>query len=292
VEWLPHNAECLHSADRSRRIQFPGVQGAELLSFPNLISNQLSHAHLVRYSRPILSPSHHSADIFGSERGLEDAGSAAATVYPVWFGTNRNPHRRRGVGSERHPRTTYGRAEVLIPEGDRFGETGSPFWKKLLRFDLRDDRLRLQRLTTEERADWANEVQQTMRDAKEGVDTPQARFLLHGFNASFEEAAIRAVQIGFDLRVPGATAFFSWPSRGSVTAYPVDEASIEAGGRSPISWWTSPPTAAPRRCMWSPTAWATAACCALQRIAANAETRGHVKFGQVVLATPGRRRSG
>ena len=28
---------------------------------------------------------------------------------------------------------------------------------------------------------------------------------------------------------------------------------------------------------------------ALQRIAANAETRGHVKFGQVFLAAPGRR---
>jgi Alpha/beta hydrolase of unknown function (DUF900) len=30
------------------------------------------------------------------------------------------------------------------------------------------------------------------------------------------------------LKVTGATAFFGWPSRGSVTAYPADEANIEA----------------------------------------------------------------
>ena len=108
---------------------------------------------LARLDQPAPSAKLTPADILGTERGLEDAGSAAGTVYPVWFGTNRKPDGLGGFGSERHLRTTHGRAEVLIPEGHRFGETGSPFWKKLLRFDLRDDRLRLQRLTTEERAD-------------------------------------------------------------------------------------------------------------------------------------------
>ena len=32
--------------------------------------------------------------------------------------------------------------------------------------------------------------------------------------------------------MPGATAFFSWPSRGTVRAYPADEASIEASERA------------------------------------------------------------
>ena len=30
-----------------------------------------------------------------------------------------------------------------VPEAHRFGETGTGFWRRLLRFDLRDDRLRL-----------------------------------------------------------------------------------------------------------------------------------------------------
>jgi len=33
--------------------------------------------------------------------------------------------------------------------------------------------------------------------------------IAHGFHVTFEAAAIRAAQIGFDLNVPGATAFFS-----------------------------------------------------------------------------------
>ncbi len=43
-----------------------------------------------------------------------------------------------------------------------------------------------------------------------------------------EDAALRAAQIGFDLSVKGAMAFFSWPSQGSTGGYPADEATIEA----------------------------------------------------------------
>ncbi|MBL8422068.1 MAG: alpha/beta hydrolase [Candidatus Accumulibacter phosphatis] len=245
---------------------------------------------LARLDQPAPTPSAKltPADIFGTERGLEDAGPAAGTVYPVWFGTNRKPDGHGGFGSERHPRTTHGRAEVLIPKGHRFGETGSSFWKKLLRFDLRDDRLRLQRLTTQERADWFGEIRQAMRDAKESGDTPQALFFLHGFNVSFEEAAIRAAQIGFDLKVPGATAFFSWPSRGSVTAYPADEASIEASERAITDFLVdfASHCGAEKVHVIAHSMGNRGLLRALQRIAANAETRGRVKFGQVFLAAP------
>ena len=50
-----------------------------------------------------------------------------------------------------------------------------------------------------------------MSFARNSGEEPHALLYLHGYNTSFEEAAIRAAQIGFDLKVPGATAFFSWP---------------------------------------------------------------------------------
>src|SRR4029434_4841371 len=66
-----------------------------------------------------------------------------AVVYPVWFGTNRKPTALGdGFTGERHDRITRGRVEVYVPEAHRFGETGTGFWRRLLRFDLRDDRLR------------------------------------------------------------------------------------------------------------------------------------------------------
>jgi esterase/lipase superfamily enzyme len=43
----------------------------------------------------------------------------------------------------------------------------------------------------------------------------------------FEEAARRTAQIGFDLRIDGITAFFSWPSRGRIFPYMHDEEAVQ-----------------------------------------------------------------
>jgi esterase/lipase superfamily enzyme len=153
---------------------------------------------------------------------------AGDEVYPVWFGINRQPAAGGGFTGERDDRVTLGRVEVFVPEAHRFGETGNAFWRRLLRFDLRDDRLRLQRVQNQDRDGFYSEIHQAMSAARESGETPHALVFLHGFNVTFADAAIRAAQIGYDLKVPGATAFFSWPSRGSVAAYPADEASIEA----------------------------------------------------------------
>ena len=223
-----------------------------------------------------------------AERELA-APQAAGVVYPVWFGTNRTPNLTGdGFTAERHDRVTRGRVEVYIPEAHRFGETGTPFWKKLLRFDLRDDMLRVQRVQPQERDAFFSEIHAAMQTARESGETPHALFFLHGFNVTFEEAAIRAAQIGCDLKVPGATAFFSWPSRGSVTAYPADEASIEASERAITDFLLdfSANCGAEKVHVIAHSMGNRGLLRALQRIAANAQTRGKVKFGQIFLAAP------
>lgn len=224
----------------------------------------------------------------GAERGLGPA-AAEGILYPVWFGTNRKPHSDgNGFTGARHDRIAHGRAEVLIPEAHRFGETGSGFWAKLRRFDFRDDTLKLQRITTLDRYAWFVDVQQTLRDAQVGGDPTQALFFLHGFNVTFEEAAIRAAQLGVDLAVPGATAFFSWPSRGSVVAYPADEATIEASERAITEFLVEfvANCGAAKVHVIAHSMGNRGLLRALQRIAANAETRGKVRFGQIFLAAP------
>jgi len=217
------------------------------------------------------------------------AGPPEGIVYPVWFGTNRKPNASRdGFTGERHDQTSYGRAEVFVPEAHRFGETGSGFWRRLLRFDLRDDRLRLQRALWLGPEAFFAEIQRTMETARASGEAPHALFYLHGFNVSFEEAAIRAAQIGFDLKVPGATAFFSWPSRGNITAYAADAASIEASERA-ITEFLIDFTAhcgAEKVHVVAHSMGNRGLLRALQRIAATAETRGRVKLGQIFLAAP------
>ena len=78
----------------------------------------------------------------GLERSIRPA-RADGVVYPVWFGTNRRPTASGdGFTGERHESVSRGRVEVHVPEAHRFGETGTALWKRLLRFDLRDDHLR------------------------------------------------------------------------------------------------------------------------------------------------------
>ena len=244
---------------------------------------------LAELDRPTTALRVRSADFLTLERGVKESAPDEGVVYPVWFGTNRKPNSQgTGFTGERHDRVTCGRVEVYVPEAHRFGETGTSFWKKLLRFDLRDDTLRVQRVERQERDAFFAEIHSAMQAARESGEAPHALFFLHGFNVTFEDAAIRAAQIGVDLKVPGATAFFSWPSRGSVVAYPADEASIEASERAITDFLVdfTANCGADKVHLIAHSMGNRGLLRALQRIVANAQTRGRVKFGQIFLAAP------
>ena len=50
---------------------------------------------------------------------------------------------------------------------------------------------------------------------------------VHGFNVTFESAALRTAQLANDLKFPGLVMFFSWPSDGETRGYAHDEESVE-----------------------------------------------------------------
>ncbi len=152
----------------------------------------------------------------------------SGSCYPVWFGTNRRPvdpaDHGKGYTGEFDERTHFGKRIVYIPESHRPGELGSPLWRRIL--TGRDDRIRLGPATHLDREQFTREV----REVLARLDPTERNILvyIHGFNTSFEEAARRAAQLGFDLRVPGLTAFYSWPSRGRLSGYLTDLAAVEA----------------------------------------------------------------
>jgi esterase/lipase superfamily enzyme len=220
---------------------------------------------------------------------LERGGTAAeeaGVVYPVWFGTNRQPQ-GDGFTGARHDRITRGRVDVHVPEGRDFGSTGTPFWKRWLRLQFRDDHLQIRHIARLERTAMFAELQQQLDEARAGGEQTHALFFLHGYNVTFDDAAIRAAQIGFDLKAH-ATAFFSWPSRGSVTAYPADEASIEASERAITDFLIefAAHCHADKTHVIAHSMGNRGLLRALQRIAGNAQTQGQVKFGQIFLAAP------
>jgi esterase/lipase superfamily enzyme len=210
-------------------------------------------------------------------------------VFPVWFGSNRKPVLEgEGFTGERNQSVTHGRADVYIPKAHRLGEIGNPIWKRLWRLDLRDDRLRLQNIIGQTPEDFYLQINQMMQATRDAGTAPHALFYLHGFNVSFAEAAIRAAQLGWDLKVPGATAFFSWPSRGTPLRYAADEATIEASEIAITEFLIefAAKCGAEKVHVIAHSMGNRGLLRALQRIAANAQTLGKVRFGQIFLAAP------
>jgi esterase/lipase superfamily enzyme len=113
---------------------------------------------------------------------------------------------------------------VFIPKSHKIGSIGSPWWKRLL--TLTDDRLKLLGISELERSAYWEAISAQIA-AVEAAER-DALIFVHGYNVSFEAAALRAAQIGFDLSIKGVMAFFSWPSHGSLDGYTADEATIEA----------------------------------------------------------------
>ena len=147
----------------------------------------------------------------------------------IWYATNRRPTDPsrivRGYSAELDTKTHYGRCSVFVPMSHRIGSTGSHWWTRLAR--RTDDRLKLTAIDEMDSAAYWKNLRGVLEDL-----TPDARDVLvfvHGFNVTFEEAALRAAQIACDLQFPGTTAFFSWPSKGSAdpSSYSADGACME-----------------------------------------------------------------
>ncbi len=151
-------------------------------------------------------------------------------LYPLWFGTNRRlvdvADASKGFGSERDNQLHFGKCKVVVPKSHRIGSLGSRWWKRLLTWT--DDRLSLRKDTLQLLSDeliWSDIGRSLREDAP---DDKVALIYIHGYNVDFQEAALRAAQLGVDLKVPGITAFYSWPSQGKLGGYVADEATIAA----------------------------------------------------------------
>jgi esterase/lipase superfamily enzyme len=111
---------------------------------------------------------------------------------------------------------------VRVPHAHRPGSIGSSALQRI--FILRaDDRLAVESIQVVDADRLLEEL-----EAGLSVD-PNKRALLyiHGYNTTFQGAAVRAAQIGFDLGIRGIMAFFSWPSHGTIRHYLADGTAIE-----------------------------------------------------------------
>jgi len=215
---------------------------------------------------------------------------AQAPLYPLWFGTNRAPvdanDPAQGFSGERDAELHYGTCRVAVPRSHRIGSIGSAWWKRLLTRE--DDRLRLDWQALRVLAADAFWADLSRALAERDAGQRMGLVVIHGYNVSFEAAALRAAQIGFDLQVPGATAFFSWPSRARLARYTADEATIQASERHIARFLLefTRRSGAEEVHVIAHSMGNRGLLRAMQRILAEVGEETRVPFGQIVLAAP------
>ena len=172
------------------------------------------------------------SDLVDEERSLgpaEEDAPGNEIHYKVWYGTNRRPldaGASKGFLDERDTLGVvhFGTCRIRIPKSHKFGSVGTSWF---LRWTSRGPDGKLRLLRPIEILD-GESFGASLRNALDGGSEGSVLVYVHGYNTTFEEAAIRAAQIGFDLKIDGATAFFSWPSKGQAVGYMADAQAVDA----------------------------------------------------------------
>ena len=218
----------------------------------------------------------------GTRRG---ASEEQGTDYTVWYGTNRLPILDQGqvveYSGERDDKIHYGKCKVFIPKSHKIGSIGSPWWVRWIK--RIDDRLKLRKISSLE----AEPYWEDLRKVLSG-DRRDALIYIHGYKVSFDEAALRAAQIGCDLNLQGAMAFYSWPSKGALAGYLADSATIDASESFIREFLLDfyHKSGAERIHIIAHSMGNRGLLRAMERIVGMSESIGQVKFGQIFLAAP------
>jgi esterase/lipase superfamily enzyme len=222
----------------------------------------------------------------------EEETQQGARLYQVWFATNRavkstdDPSKGFANKPDSAGVVRYGTCTVQIPEAHTHGSVGTAWYRRWLRLHFSDDHLKIvDRVPIE-----PLEFFRALRTELAALSHAERVVLvyLHGYNVSFDDAAIRAAQIGFDLKVLGLTAFFSWPSCGSIPSYFADTNRIAASERQIADFLIRVATdsGASAVHLIAHSMGSLGLARAIQRITGQAASAGGVRFGQIVLAAP------
>lgn len=115
-----------------------------------------------------------------------------------------------------------GTCEVSIPEEHEVGVVERP---SILRLEFNEDPTRHVVLLDIERKPDDKFFAELKSDISQSADR-QAFVFIHGYNVTFEGAALRTAQLKYDLKFDGPAIFYSWPSQGGLLKYAVDENNV------------------------------------------------------------------
>lgn len=147
-------------------------------------------------------------------------GPTPSTLVKLYYGTNRSGFQSAAQTDSNH----YGQCEVSIPKQHQFGQLERP---SIWRLEFRESEAKHVVLKTVQPLN-ADDCLGKMRTDLSNDPESSLFVFIHGYNVTFNEAAMRTAQMAFDLQFQGVPLFYSWPSRGELSGYEADQRSADA----------------------------------------------------------------
>jgi esterase/lipase superfamily enzyme len=159
---------------------------------------------------------------------VDKDGKLRYRVMRIYYATDRKPVGKyatppQNVYSGQEGDLSFGVLNVSLPKSHQIGHLEAP---SLLLLEFRadpDKHVVLQSLQLLSTDAWRAQIAKRATH----LGSPGVLVFIHGYNSSFEDAALRAAQLAFDLKFGGATVLFSWPSRDQLRNYVADEQTAE-----------------------------------------------------------------
>ena len=144
----------------------------------------------------------------------------------VWYAT----HRARAdaltpaamFGGQRGP-LSYGVTEVSVPRDRAPGTIPRP---SIWTLEFRPDPNKHMILNSVTPVSDRDVFFERISKAVGSTERKEVFVFIHGYNTSFEGAAIRTAQIAVDMNLDGAPILYSWPSRASLLGYQADTRTV------------------------------------------------------------------
>ena len=169
-----------------------------------------------------------------AEAGLEPIVPAAGTragdpnfdLVDVYYATHREatgrPEPSEAYGAERGA-LNFGVAEVSVPRDRAPGTIPRP---SIWTFEFRPDPDKHMILNAVTPITDRESFFQRVSEVVDESERKEAFVFIHGYNTSFEGAAIRAAQLAVDMNLDGAAILYAWPSRASLLGYAADTRTV------------------------------------------------------------------
>lgn len=156
------------------------------------------------------------------------AGKPSLAVVPVFYATNRNLLGSSPVTFGSDPSSEgelrFGKREVSIPLDHRMGNLEYPTFLRLLDRTKHFVATPAHEMT---RSVFLDEVTALVSRS----DEHDALVFVHGFNTSFDDAALRVAQLAYDLGFQGPAVLFTWPSQGKLFDYIKDQRNADLSAK-------------------------------------------------------------